>query len=103
MVFIIQTSWCESPTCTFGIIPPELANYGCLTAQSECYRTHQEGLARLLPESSWSIDWDRMQEEDFELAYALTVHKAQGSEFAEVLMVVPERRALFRVNCFIRQ
>ena len=38
MVFIIQTSWCESPTCTFGIIPPELANYGCLTAQSECSR-----------------------------------------------------------------
>jgi hypothetical protein len=35
-----------------------------------------------------------MQEEDFELAYSLTVHKAQGSEFAEVLMVVPERRAL---------
>ena len=35
-----------------------------------------------------------MDEEDFELAYAITVHKAQGSEFQEVLVILPERRAL---------
>jgi hypothetical protein len=35
-----------------------------------------------------------MDADDFELAYGLTVHKAQGSEFEEVLVVVPERRAL---------
>ena len=35
-----------------------------------------------------------MDEEDFELAYAITVHKAQGSEFQEVLVVLPERRGL---------
>jgi hypothetical protein len=56
--------------------------------------TTKRGWQGFFPESAWSIDWNRMQEEDFELAYALTVHKAQGSEFAEVLMVVPERRAL---------
>ena len=35
-----------------------------------------------------------MDEEEFELAYAITVHKAQGSEFDEVLVVLPERQAL---------
>ncbi|HXR75393.1 MAG TPA: ATP-dependent RecD-like DNA helicase [Bryobacteraceae bacterium] len=46
------------------------------------------------PESRWPVSWDRMDEEDFELAYAITVHKAQGSEFDEVLVVLPERQAL---------
>lgn len=45
-------------------------------------------------ESKWPLGWDRMDEEDFELAYAITVHKAQGSEFSEVIVVIPERRAL---------
>ena len=57
-------------------------------------RTKQRGWQGFFPESPYSIDWDRMDSEDFELAYALTVHKAQGSEFGEVLVVVPERRAL---------
>ena len=35
-----------------------------------------------------------MDEDDFELAYAITVHKAQGSEFDEVFVVLPERQAL---------
>ncbi|OWQ92519.1 hypothetical protein CDQ92_19830 [Sphingopyxis bauzanensis] len=56
--------------------------------------TRKSGWQGFFPESNWSLDWKKMQAEDFELAYALTVHKAQGSEFAEVLMVVPERRAL---------
>jgi exodeoxyribonuclease V alpha subunit len=46
------------------------------------------------PESDWPIKWEKVDEDDFELAYAITVHKAQGSEFQEVLVVVPERRAL---------
>ena len=45
-------------------------------------------------ESQYPFDWNRMDAEDFELAYGLTVHKAQGSEFEEVLVVIPERRAL---------
>lgn len=57
-------------------------------------KTKKQGWQGFFPESQWSLDWKRMDEEDFELAYALTVHKAQGSEFEEVLMVVPERRAL---------
>lgn len=32
--------------------------------------------------------------ENFELAYAITVHKAQGSEFKHVFMVLPRKRAL---------
>jgi exodeoxyribonuclease V alpha subunit len=35
-----------------------------------------------------------VDEEDFELAYAITARKAQGSEFDEVFVVIPERRAL---------
>jgi exodeoxyribonuclease V alpha subunit len=46
------------------------------------------------PETRWPVSWDDMEEEEFELAYAITVHKAQGSEFDEVLLVLPERQAL---------
>ena len=46
------------------------------------------------PEAEYPQDWKYMKPEDFELAYALTVHKAQGSEFEEVLVVIPDRRAL---------
>lgn len=53
-----------------------------------------KGWKAFFPESDWWFDWNRMDAEDFELAYGLTVHKAQGSEFEEVLVVVPERRAL---------
>lgn len=57
-------------------------------------KTTKWGWKGFFPESQRSLSWKWMDEEDFELAYALTVHKAQGSEFEEVLMVVPERRAL---------
>jgi ATP-dependent exoDNAse (exonuclease V) alpha subunit len=33
-------------------------------------------------------------EENFDLAYAITVHKAQGSDFEDVLLVIPERLTL---------
>jgi exodeoxyribonuclease V alpha subunit len=46
------------------------------------------------PGREWALEWSEMKEEDFELAYGITVHKSQGSEFSEVLVVVPERRAL---------
>ena len=52
------------------------------------------GAKAYFPECEQPLYWDRMDEEDFELAYGITVHKAQGSEFAEVLVVLPERRAL---------
>jgi len=57
-------------------------------------KTSKKGWQGFFPESKWSLDWSKMDPEDFELAYALTVHKAQGSEFSEVLVVVPEKRAL---------
>ncbi|MXZ24245.1 MAG: AAA family ATPase [Caldilineaceae bacterium SB0665_bin_21] len=38
----------------------------------------------------WSGDFDEEGEADLELAYALTVHKAQGSEFDTVLLILPK-------------
>jgi exodeoxyribonuclease V alpha subunit len=55
---------------------------------------NKKGRKAYFPESDWPVDWRRMKEDDFELAYSITVHKAQGSEFQEVLVVLPERRAL---------
>lgn len=55
---------------------------------------NKQGWKSFFAESRYPFDWDKMEAEDFELAYGLTVHKAQGSEFEEVLVVVPERRAL---------
>ncbi len=52
------------------------------------------GRKAYFPESEWRLSFDKMDDEDFELAYGITVHKAQGSEFEEVLVVLPERRAL---------
>lgn len=53
-----------------------------------------KGWKAFFAESERPFDWSWMDSEDFELAYGLTVHKAQGSEFEEVVVVVPERRAL---------
>ena len=52
------------------------------------------GRKAYFPESEKPLFWNKLDEEDFELAYGITVHKAQGSEFQEVLVVLPERRAL---------
>ena len=38
----------------------------------------------------WKSDFDEESEANLELAYALTVHKAQGSEFNIVLLVLPK-------------
>ena len=38
----------------------------------------------------WKNDFDEEGEANLELAYALTVHKAQGSEFNTVLLVLPK-------------
>ncbi|EQD72097.1 viral RNA helicase, partial [mine drainage metagenome] len=37
---------------------------------------------------------ERSQHDNFEPAYAITIHKSQGSEFDHVLIVIPEKRAL---------
>jgi len=55
---------------------------------------NKEGRYGYFAESQWRLEFDKLEEEDFELAYAITVHKAQGSEFGEVIVVIPERRAL---------
>jgi len=39
---------------------------------------------------SWKVD----DEENFELAYAITIHKSQGSEFKHTFIVLPERKGL---------
>ena len=38
----------------------------------------------------WPNEFDEEREANLELAYALTVHKAQGSEFGTVLLVLPK-------------
>lgn len=38
----------------------------------------------------WSVD----DEENFDLAYAITVHKSQGSDFKNVFLVVPQKQSL---------
>ena len=38
----------------------------------------------------WPSDFDDEREANLELAYALTIHKAQGSEFDTVLLVLPK-------------
>jgi len=53
------------------------------------------GWRAFFPEATGPIWWSGLDnKEDFELAYAITVHKSQGSEFDSVIVVVPERKAL---------
>ena len=40
-----------------------------------------------------AIDYDVQELDDLTLAYAVTVHKSQGSEFDEVLVIFPEEDA----------
>ncbi len=54
----------------------------------------KEGWRAFFSESPYAFDWSAFQEEDFEAAYAISVHKVQGSEFGEVFVVIPERRGL---------
>ena len=35
-----------------------------------------------------------VEDEDYELAYAITIHKAQGSDFRNVFLVLPGKRSL---------
>ena len=42
------------------------------------------------------VEYARKELDQLVLAYAITVHKAQGSEFDEVLVVLPERQKLRR-------
>lgn len=54
----------------------------------------KKGRQGTFADSEYSFKWGKMDEDDFEPAYAITVHKAQGSEFAEVFVIIPERRGL---------
>lgn len=38
----------------------------------------------------WSVD----DEENFDLAYAITVHKSQGSDFKNVFLIIPQKQSL---------
>lgn len=55
---------------------------------------NKDGRQAYFPEGPSSYGWARMDEDDFEAAYSITTHKAQGSEFSEVFVILPERRAL---------
>lgn len=52
---------------------------------------NKNGRKAYFPESKYPFDWGRFDEDDFELAYAITVHKSQGSEFQETFVIIPER------------
>jgi ATP-dependent exoDNAse (exonuclease V) alpha subunit len=56
--------------------------------------SNKTGRLAYFPELGGPIKWAAMEEEDFDPAYAITVHKAQGSEFSDVFVVLSERRAL---------
>ena len=53
-----------------------------------------KGRRAYFPDTTFEFKWKKSEEEEFEAAYAITVHKAQGSEFSEVFVVIPERRGL---------
>jgi exodeoxyribonuclease V alpha subunit len=63
-----------------GMILPDSADEGNLRA---FFATPEGDLRKLIP----------VRLPQHETAYALTVHKAQGSEFDEVLLVLPDRSA----------
>lgn len=44
----------------------------------------------------WPNEFDEEREANLELAYALTVHKAQGSEFDTVLLVLPKSNQMLK-------
>lgn len=54
----------------------------------------RKGRRAYFPDTTFEFKWRKSEEEEFEAAYAITVHKAQGSEFGEVFVVIPERRGL---------
>lgn len=63
-----------------------------------CNQKH--GRKMYFPDAKDSIWWEKDEEENFELAYAITIHKAQGSEFNNVFVVVPERKSLLSKELF---
>lgn len=55
---------------------------------------NKEGRRGYFIERDGGMNWEWFDKDDFELAYAITVHKSQGSEFETVFVVLPARRAL---------
>lgn len=66
----------------------------CCHPDKKELREKQKRRRAYFPEAKYPFPWDDLEEEDFELAYAISVHKSQGSEFDHVFVVIPERRAL---------
>ena len=56
--------------------------------------SNKKGRLSFFPEVDEPVWWSTMDEDDFEAAYAITVHKSQGSEFGSVFVIIPERQAL---------
>lgn len=56
--------------------------------------TKKLGRRGFFPELDMPCKWYKSEEDKFELAYAITAHKSQGSDFQEVILVIPDRRAL---------
>ena len=55
-----------------------------------CNRNNQV----FFPETEDPIAWSEIKDESIELGYAITVHKAQGSGFDHVFLILPRRKAL---------
>ena len=49
----------------------------------------EEGSLEVLFDDERLIEYDRMTLEDLELAYAITIHKSQGSEYPVVVLAIP--------------
>ncbi len=49
------------------------------------------------PDTDYRINWKDVNKNDqelFDAAYAITIHKSQGSDFEHVFVIIPERRAM---------
>jgi exodeoxyribonuclease V alpha subunit len=49
---------------------------------------NKEGRRAYFPESQWPLSWNRMKEEDFELAYGITVHTALTRSKTKLVLLV---------------
>lgn len=59
--------------------------YGIFNGDTGSIRSAVNGKIQVLFDDGWSADYDMKTMHDFELAYAQTVHKAQGSEYKVVI------------------